>query len=91
MLFQVLRRKWPRRLQRTLLRVIVAGAEGVTEASTPQSPQPGNFYCWSNRCNIQSYQCDIRKIIKSTGGHVVTLAYWQQKDKEPQDDIPYFI
>jgi len=30
------------------------------------------------------------RLLKVPGGHIVTLAYWQQNDKEPQDDVPYF-
>jgi len=28
--------------------------------------------------------------LKLPGGHIVTLAYWRQKDKESHDEIPYF-
>jgi hypothetical protein len=30
------------------------------------------------------------RLLKAPGGHVVTLAYWQQKENEPDDQIPYF-
>jgi hypothetical protein len=30
------------------------------------------------------------RLLRTTEGHVVTLAYWQQKEKESSDDIPYF-
>ncbi len=30
------------------------------------------------------------RLLKTPEGHVVTLAYWQQKEKEASDDIPYF-
>jgi hypothetical protein len=28
--------------------------------------------------------------MNTPGGKIVTLAYWQQKDKDPHDDVPYF-
>ena len=28
--------------------------------------------------------------LNNPGGRIVTLAYWQQKDKDPHDDVPYF-
>jgi hypothetical protein len=28
--------------------------------------------------------------LKMPGGHIVTLAYWQQKENEPSDEKPYF-
>lgn len=30
------------------------------------------------------------RLLKTPEGHVVTLAYWQQKEKESHDEIPYF-
>jgi hypothetical protein len=30
------------------------------------------------------------RLLKLPGGHIVTLAYWQQKDNISQDEIPYF-
>jgi hypothetical protein len=30
------------------------------------------------------------RLLKAPGGHIITLAYWNQKEKEPHDDIPYF-
>jgi hypothetical protein len=30
------------------------------------------------------------RLLKTSGGRVVTLAYWQQKEKESNDAIPYF-
>lgn len=30
------------------------------------------------------------RLLRTPEGHVVTLAYWQQKEKESNDDVPYF-
>ena len=30
------------------------------------------------------------RLLRTADGHVVTLAYWQQKDNISHDDIPYF-
>ena len=30
------------------------------------------------------------RLLKAPGGRTITLAYWQQKEEEPRDDIPYF-
>ncbi len=30
------------------------------------------------------------RLLKTPDKHIVTLSYWQQKEKEPKDDIPYF-
>lgn len=30
------------------------------------------------------------RLLKLPGGHVVTLAFWQQKERESHDEVPYF-
>ena len=30
------------------------------------------------------------RLLKTKGGHVVTLAYWNQQDAQPRDEVPYF-
>ena len=30
------------------------------------------------------------RLLKTSDGHVVTLAYWQQKENSSHDEIPYF-
>jgi hypothetical protein len=30
------------------------------------------------------------RLLKIPGGHIVTLAYWQQRENEPDDEKPYF-
>lgn len=30
------------------------------------------------------------RLLRMPGNKVVTLAYWQQKEKEPHDEVPYF-
>jgi hypothetical protein len=30
------------------------------------------------------------RLLKTPGGHIVTLAYWQQQEKESDDERPYF-
>ena len=30
------------------------------------------------------------RLLKTPGGHIVTLAYWQQKENESDDEKPYF-
>jgi len=31
------------------------------------------------------------RLLKTPDGHIVTLAYWQQKTAESHEDIPYFL
>ena len=32
----------------------------------------------------------MNMILKTKNGHIVTPAYWQQKDAVSHDDIPYY-
>jgi hypothetical protein len=31
------------------------------------------------------------RLLRTPDNHVVTLAYWQQKEKESDDEVPYFM
>ena len=62
-----------------------------TPASTPQAPpQPETFTVGVTDVTFNPINAIFGRLLKAAGGHVVTLAYWQQKEKEPHDEIPYF-
>jgi len=75
---------------------IASGAGAATEAATvipaapPASPVPETFTVGVTDVTFNPINAIFGRLLKVPGGHTVTLAYWQQKDKEPQDDIPYF-
>ena len=74
--------------------VIVPAAEGVTEAAIPATapppPSPETFTVGVTDVTFNPTNAIFGRLLKAPGGHIVTLAYWQQKEKEPRDDIPYF-
>ena len=32
----------------------------------------------------------VGRLLKTPGGHVVTLAYWEQKENMSHDEVPYY-
>ncbi len=71
-------------------------AEATTEAAItiPEAPLappvPETFTVGVTDVTFNSINAIFGRLLKAPGGHIVTLAYWQQKEKEPQDDVPYF-
>ena len=53
-------------------------------------PPPETFTVGVTDVAFNSINAIFGRLLKTPGGHTVTLAYWQQKEKEPRDDIPYF-
>ncbi len=60
-------------------------------AAPPQPlPEPETFTVGVTDVTFNPINAIFGRLLKAPGGHTVTLAYWQQNDKEPQDDVPYF-
>jgi hypothetical protein len=53
-------------------------------------PQPETFTVGVTDVAFNSINAIFGRSLKAPGGHIVTLAYWQQKEKESHDEIPYF-
>jgi hypothetical protein len=68
----------------------------ATEENTPAIPtpsselQPETFTIGVTDVTFNSINAIFGRLLKTPGGHTVTLAYWQQKEKESHDEIPYF-
>lgn len=56
----------------------------------PLPPQPETFTVGVTDVTFNPINAIFGRLLKAQGGHIVTLAYWQQKEKEPHDEIPYF-
>lgn len=65
-----------------------AGAEPVTE--TPAPPAPETFTIGVTNVMFNSTNAIFGRLLKTKDGHIVTLAYWQQKEKVSHDEVPYF-
>jgi hypothetical protein len=56
----------------------------------PPVPAPETFTIGVTDVAFNSINAIFGRLLKAPGGHVVTLAYWQQKEKLSHDEIPYF-
>ena len=66
----------------------------TTEASEaalpPPPPPPTTFTIGVTDVTFNWVNAIFGRLLKTKDGHVVTLAYWQQKETVAHDEIPYF-
>ncbi|HET9057867.1 MAG TPA: hypothetical protein VFN30_13560 [Chitinophagaceae bacterium] len=70
-----------------------APAKPVTEGETPAPvppPPPGTFTVGVTDYTFNPINAIFGRLLKTPDGHVVTLAYWHQKDAVSHDEIPYY-
>ena len=56
----------------------------------PQPPAPELFTIGVTDVTFNPTNAVFGRTLKTKNGHVVTLAYWQQKDPVAHDETPYF-
>jgi hypothetical protein len=56
----------------------------------PPPPAPETFTVGVTNITFNSTNAIMGRLLHTKDGHVVTLAYWQQKDNVSRDAIPYF-
>lgn len=54
-------------------------------------PAPETFTVGVTDVTFNPVNAIFGRLLRTPEGHVVTLAYWQQKDKESNDAVPYFF
>ena len=64
-------------------------AEGEAPAPAPEVV-PTSFTVGVTDYTFNPINAIFGRLLKSKSGHVVTLAYWQQKESVSHDDVPYF-
>ena len=71
---------------------VAAGVGGVPAAAAgvEAAPAPETFTVGVTDVMFNAVNAVFGRLLKAPGGHIVTLAYWQQKEKEPDDEKPYF-
>jgi hypothetical protein len=60
------------------------------DAATPVVAGPETFTVGVTEVSFNPTNAIFGRLLKTPDGHVVTLAYWQQKESLSRDDIPYF-
>lgn len=61
----------------------------VETAPAPPAP-PSTFTIGVTDVRFNAINAIFGRLLKTTDGHIVTLAYWQQKEKVSQDEKPYY-
>jgi hypothetical protein len=72
---------------------MAASGETVPAApppSPPTPPPPETFTIGVTDVGFNPTNAVFGRLLKTSDGHIVTLAYWQQKAAESHDEIPYF-
>lgn len=66
-----------------------ATAEPAETAPAPPTP-PATFTIGVTDVMFNPVNAVFGRLLKTKDGHVVTLAYWQQKEVVASDEVPYF-
>lgn len=64
-------------------------AEGEV-APLPPPPAPETFTVGVTDVTFNWVNAVFGRMLFAPNGHIVTLAYWEQKDTLPKDEVPYF-
>lgn len=59
-------------------------------APPPPPPAPETFTVGVTDYTFNPTNAIFGRLLRTKSGKVVTLAYWQQKEQESNDDVPYF-
>jgi hypothetical protein len=62
----------------------------VPPTPAPPPPAPETFTIGVTDVGFNPTNAVFGRLLKTSDGHIVTLAYWQQKAAESHDEIPYF-
>lgn len=65
-------------------------AEATVEDSQPQTPNPETFTVGVTDYTFNWVNAVFGRLLKTKDGHIVTLAYWQQKEQVSNDEVPYY-
>jgi len=71
-----------------------APVEGETQPPTP-NPEPAiqlpeTFTIGVTNVAFNPINAIFGRLLRTKEGHIVTLAYWEQKESSSHDEIPYF-
>ena len=65
-----------------------AGREAAPTAEAP--PPPETFTIGVTNVAFNPTNAIFGRLLKTKNGHVVTLAYWEQKESVSHDEVPYY-
>jgi len=75
--------------------VAASATAATTESTPPPTPQPAppppeTFTVGVTDVTFNPINAIFGRLLKAPHGHIITLAYWQQKESVSQDEVPYF-
>ena len=70
--------------------VPVTKPEESAEPAPPQPAPPETYTVGVTDYTFNTINAIFGRTLKAAGGHVVTLAYWQQKEAVSDDEVPYY-
>jgi hypothetical protein len=68
-------------------------SQSISQSSPQPSTQPETpqtFTIGVTDVTFNPTNAIFGRLLKAPGGHVVTLAYWQQKEPISDDEVPYY-
>lgn len=65
-------------------------AEGETQPVEVVPPQPETFTVGVTNVAFNPTNAIFGRLLRTKDGHIVTLAYWEQKETISHDEIPYY-
>ena len=68
----------------------VATAASGAEAAGAGAAAPETFTVGVTDVMFNPVNAIFGRLLRTRDGHAVTLAYWQQKENESHDEVPYF-
>jgi len=70
--------------------IVVPSPPPKTPPAPDAPPPPETYTIGVTDVLFNPINAIFGRLLKAPGGHVVTLAYWQQKEAESNDEVPYF-
>ncbi|MEI9957771.1 MAG: hypothetical protein WDM90_16065 [Ferruginibacter sp.] len=68
----------------------VVKTDDTTATPEPVITLPETFTVGVTDYTFNTINAIFGRLLKTPDGHIVTLAYWQQKEKVNDDEVPYF-
>jgi hypothetical protein len=68
----------------------VPAPAGGADPADAAVPTPATFTVGVTDVMFNAVNAVFGRLLKAPGGRIVTLAYWQQQENEPDNDRPYF-
>ena len=69
---------------------VVKAEDGTVIAPPPPPPAPETFTVGVTDYTFNTINAIFGRLLHTPDGHVVTLAYWEQKEKVSHDEVPYY-